>query len=186
MLYRYYRLLDISSEAGLEEIKRAYRKKAKLYHPDLNLPSSSREKFIEITKAYEYFIERKKRSKYATYTNTKASYKKAKKKTQRGSRHPRDRATRYSKMKYTTYKKENTAFTDEHNFWKYRLLYYGMQVVVYTGLFAVFFFVLMAYLRSSNNVVLLGMVCLLIYIIIKVYQQFKLWKLDFKNVFSDQ
>ena len=59
----------------IQVIKRAYRKLAKSYHPDLNLPTSDREKFIEITKAYDGLIERLKRPRLTKYVHTKKSYK---------------------------------------------------------------------------------------------------------------
>ena len=75
MFTKYYRLLGLEPNAGIQEIKRAYRKLAKSYHPDLNLPTSDREKFIEITKAYDGLIERLKRPRLTKYVHTKKSYK---------------------------------------------------------------------------------------------------------------
>lgn len=55
----YYHTLGIRPNATLAEIKKAYRQKAKLWHPDLNHNPGARERFIEINEAYEYLIRHK-------------------------------------------------------------------------------------------------------------------------------
>jgi DnaJ-domain-containing protein 1 len=53
----YYEILGVSNSATKEDIKEAYRKKAKQYHPDLNPNNKeAEEKFKEITEAYEALI----------------------------------------------------------------------------------------------------------------------------------
>ncbi len=179
-------MLEISPNAGAEEIKRAYRKKAKLYHPDLNLPTSEREKFIEVTKAYEYLIERLNRPKHMRYVYTKKTYKQAQKQKTRKARNPRDRAKNYSKMRYKSYRKESTAFTDEHNFWKYKALFYGMQLFVYGVMLVVAAGLFLAFIITHFNPVFLIFIGLWVYFATKTKSYFSAWKLDFKNVFSDQ
>lgn len=50
----YYHILGLDEGASKEEIKRAYRKMAMRYHPDLNPGTDSRGKFLEVLEAYEY------------------------------------------------------------------------------------------------------------------------------------
>jgi Mg2+ and Co2+ transporter CorA len=52
----YYRILDLPENAPVEEIKKAYRKKARLYHPDINHASNARDLFISATEAYEFLL----------------------------------------------------------------------------------------------------------------------------------
>jgi len=52
----YYEILGIPVNASIEEIKRAYRKKACLYHPDLNSAPDAKDLFISATEAYEFLI----------------------------------------------------------------------------------------------------------------------------------
>ena len=61
----YYRILGISKNAEGKEIKQAYRRLARKYHPDLNPSDKSAEaKFKEINEAYEVLSDPDKRQKY--------------------------------------------------------------------------------------------------------------------------
>ena len=64
-LKNYYKILDISSEATPEEIKKNYRKLAIKFHPDHNPGNSNSEnKFKDITEAYAVLIDPNKRKQY--------------------------------------------------------------------------------------------------------------------------
>ena len=55
---KYYNVLGLKKHATKEEIKRAYKKLAKIYHPDTNQDSlNGCSKFIEIHEAYEFLME---------------------------------------------------------------------------------------------------------------------------------
>jgi molecular chaperone DnaJ len=61
----YYELLGVPRKAPLKEIRQAYRKLARKYHPDLNPgDKSSEEKFKQIQEAYEVLSDTKKRQTY--------------------------------------------------------------------------------------------------------------------------
>ena len=60
----YYETLGVEKNAGADEIKSAYRKLAKKYHPDLNKASDAQAKFKEINEAYEVLGDEKKKSNY--------------------------------------------------------------------------------------------------------------------------
>ena len=64
----YYEILAVRREADAEEIKRAYRKLAMQYHPDLNVgDAESEEKFKEAAEAYEVLSDPEKRRRYDRY-----------------------------------------------------------------------------------------------------------------------
>ncbi|ERM94142.1 hypothetical protein AMTR_s00010p00155930 [Amborella trichopoda] len=60
----YYSTLNVKRNATLQEIKCAYKKLAREYHPDLNRSSGAEEKFKEIGAAYEVLSDNEKRSTY--------------------------------------------------------------------------------------------------------------------------
>jgi hypothetical protein len=59
----YYRVLDLQRGCSLDEIKKAYRKKAREYHPDINHAPEAKDMFILVTEAYEFLISNFKRVK---------------------------------------------------------------------------------------------------------------------------
>jgi len=52
----YYEILGLQTGSSVDEIKKAYRKKARLYHPDINPAPEAKDLFICITEAYEFLI----------------------------------------------------------------------------------------------------------------------------------
>lgn len=57
-MQNYYSILSLNEGASLNEIKRAYRKLAHEYHPDVSIHPNAKEKFIEINEAYESLLNK--------------------------------------------------------------------------------------------------------------------------------
>ncbi len=65
-----YDILGITQNATQDEIKKAYKKLAKQYHPDINKNAKAEDKFKEINGAYEILGDEKKRAQYDRLGNT--------------------------------------------------------------------------------------------------------------------
>jgi len=59
-----YDTLGVNENASADEIKKAYRKLARKYHPDINKDESAVEKFKEINAAYEVLSDKEKKAQY--------------------------------------------------------------------------------------------------------------------------
>lgn len=60
----YYQILGVSRDVDKDELKRAYRRLARQYHPDVNKEPGAEEKFKEISRAYEVLSEPDTRGRY--------------------------------------------------------------------------------------------------------------------------
>jgi len=60
----YYKILSVERGAGDDEIKKAYRKLARKYHPDVSKEANAKEKFQEVSEAYETLRDKEKRAAY--------------------------------------------------------------------------------------------------------------------------
>jgi hypothetical protein len=52
----YFNILGLTADSSLNDVKKAYRQKARLFHPDLNKSPDAINRFIEVTEAYEFLI----------------------------------------------------------------------------------------------------------------------------------
>jgi hypothetical protein len=66
----YYKVLDVSTDASHDEIKKAYRRLSMLYHPDASTDPDAEKKMKEINKAYDVLSDPDKRARYDNFENT--------------------------------------------------------------------------------------------------------------------
>ncbi|HKK41692.1 MAG TPA: DnaJ domain-containing protein [Bacteroidales bacterium] len=52
----YYKILELPPDPSVEDIKKAYRRLARLYHPDINHSPDAKDRFILITEAYDFLL----------------------------------------------------------------------------------------------------------------------------------
>ena len=63
----YYKIMGVSQDASDKDIKMAYRKLARRYHPDISKEPNAEEKFKEMGEAYEVLKDPVKRAEYNQY-----------------------------------------------------------------------------------------------------------------------
>lgn len=114
----YYELLELPVNSSVEEIKKAYRKKARLYHPDINPSPEAKDLFINVTEAYEFLIANHEKiiSDDQDYYQAMEDWRKYR------QNRSRKRATVYAKASYQTFK--NT------NFYKTTRIFDGTTIVL--------------------------------------------------------
>jgi hypothetical protein len=104
MIENSYHLLGISSSASLEEIKKAYRAKAFLLHPDKNPNPQAQQQFIELTEAYQWILDAKN-NRYTKYTSVFTQTENTRKEA------AKHKARAYAKMRYEEFEKTEAAQT---------------------------------------------------------------------------
>ena len=100
----YYEILGLPVNSSIEEIKKAYRKQARLYHPDVNPDSDAKDHFISATEAYEFLIanHEKIKSDDEAYNQAMEDWRKYR------QDRSRKRASAYARTSYSNFK--NTKF----------------------------------------------------------------------------
>ena len=66
----YYAVLGVTREASEDEVRSAYRKLARQYHPDVNQAEDAAVRFREVTEAYEVLADPQRRQRYDMFGNT--------------------------------------------------------------------------------------------------------------------
>jgi len=69
----YYEVLGVTKTASEDEIKKAYRKLAKKYHPDVSTEPNAEAKFKEVQEAYDVLTDQTKRSQYDQFGHQAAN-----------------------------------------------------------------------------------------------------------------
>jgi molecular chaperone DnaJ len=70
----YYQVLEINRSASADDVRRAYRRLARQYHPDLNPAPEAEERFKEINEAYEVLSDDQRRASYDRFGHAAAGF----------------------------------------------------------------------------------------------------------------
>lgn len=99
-LIDYYNILGLPADSSIDEIKKAYRTKARLYHPDINPDPDAKDLFISVTEAYEFLISNHEKLK----TDDQAYHQAMEDWRKYRQDRSRKRATAYARTSYNTFK----------------------------------------------------------------------------------
>jgi hypothetical protein len=104
ILTDYYEILGIPIDSSVDDIKKAYRNKARQYHPDINPSPDAKDMFIIVTEAYEFLLTYNDKIKHdeQAYNQAMEDWRKYR------QFRSRKRATGYARTSYATFK--NTRF----------------------------------------------------------------------------
>lgn len=113
-------ILSLSNNANENDIKKRYKELAKLYHPDSNTPESSAEKFILITEAYLFLLNKNTLITNSTSNQTTQQYEDI----------YREQAKAYARMKYEEFKKRrgNTQYIYQQNIISFMAKYHFFNI----------------------------------------------------------
>lgn len=120
-MQQHYKILGLKSGASELEIKGAYRRLAKKYHPDVSKEPDAEEKFIEITASYELLMGKAAAPQRETGFSAGDAFVKTDEEMRR------ERARAYARMRYDTFKKNNKAF---HKAWYFVPVKYGIYFLI--------------------------------------------------------
>lgn len=153
-----YKILEISPDASKDQIKKAYYKLAKIYHPDVNHHPGAREKFLKIQFAFDVLYHNKpvKRIKkkpkanktYSSYARMREEMKREAYRKKYGSAKANNQ---YSNSKYgpaTAFRK--TFFKDEYSEFGRRMCYIFLYLIVAFGAFLVLLPVFVAFFYTEK------------------------------------
>lgn len=123
---KYFDLLGIPPTTDLSKIKKAYRKKALLCHPDKNKSPNAEQKFIELTEAYDFLIGNQSTTTSYTESTKTADQVRAEK--------IRQAKERYRKMQNDEVQKDAEYYARISEGWRWNLF---RNLAIYTAIFTV-------------------------------------------------
>ena len=134
MKMNYYNILGVSPDASPGEIKNAFRRKAKEFHPDLNKTDYAHEKFSDINEAYTYLIDlHAGRPGRETQTWERDEY--YRQWVERERQKARAKAAKRARMRFEEFKKSEIYRTTSRlsHMLDYFLLLLGVFIIVAAG-----------------------------------------------------
>ena len=169
-MQKYYNILELDRDCSLNELKLAFRKKAKQFHPDLNDSPEAHIKFIEINEAY--IILNKIKSGIEDYTEKGTEiyryYNEEKVKA-------KQRAAYYAKMNYEEYKNSPIYKASRvlNPIFKTAVIAFGIFIFAAPFIFITYRIIYHLKIPSENFAYLLGAIILVFLFARIVYKEIK-------------
>jgi curved DNA-binding protein CbpA len=137
----YYKILGVSRDATAEQIRKAYRSKAKLYHPDINRSPNANVLFQLINEAYQVLVDSEKKKWYdfkMKYPSTTGMKPQAERRRTVNYETYYKAYTRYQqeKKEEELFSKRTTKIIDNFSF--YFLVLAGFMAIIYSTIDLIF------------------------------------------------
>jgi hypothetical protein len=114
----YYDVLGLNANADIQDLKRAFRSKAKEFHPDLNVSADADNEFIKVHTAYEMVLEHLE-GKFKTKVYEDILYEVRKE-------YRKQQVYNFVRKQYDEKHKEWEAYHSSPYAWIFKVLYYGL------------------------------------------------------------
>jgi hypothetical protein len=176
----YYILLGLPFNADIQELKKAFREKAKLFHPDLNHSPLAQESFIRIHTAYEMILlHLEGKTIRAVKRDSYNSEEEKEKRKQKAA----ERSERYARMKYEEFLKECEAYRQSPYKWIFQVLYYGL---FYIYMFCAMLFAFVPLWAGWEGGIIYLVICLPLFVLAYFTIGMALaWKKEIDPLFSE-
>ena len=131
----YFKVLGLNTDASIIEIKKAYRDKARMFHPDLNHSPDAKENFILATEAYEFLIANYDRLKNENaFTIAMEEWRRSM------QNRSRQRASSYAHASYTQFR--NTSFYRTTRIFDLTRIIFGLAISIIIIIYTILGFII--------------------------------------------
>jgi hypothetical protein len=144
----YYHVLELNPGASDIEIKKAYRRLARKYHPDVNPAPDAEDRFIEITEAYESLLEKKPYSAQFVFEHEEPVFDREEQR--------RERARQYARRRYEEFQQMTTEFREAWYYGPLKFIRYGIIYLLYVVALGMLLSPFLAWFITRNSIVTFG------------------------------
>ncbi len=175
----YFAILELRPGASENEIKKAYRKLARRYHPDVSKEPDAEERFLEITEAYDYLLERRTRPAISYSRPFETVTPEPTREEQR-----RQRARAFAQMRYEEFRQSTLAFKRSWYFTPLRIITWTAIVLCYALFLLMILSPLLAWIHTGETAIIIGF-CLIAMVSPHMYQIAKSLQTETRHYFED-
>ena len=144
---QFYYVLGLRPGASDSEIKKAYRQLARKYHPDVSTEPDAEERFVEITTAYEYLLEKRHAPSVVFEYETPMPD---------AEELRRERARKYAQMRYEQFRKETMEFRRAWYYMPLKIIRLAVVIALYVVAAGMFLSPVFAWYITHNSIAVFG------------------------------
>ncbi len=171
----YYSILELAPGASETEIKKAYRRLARKYHPDVSTMSDAEERFVQITEAYDQLLSKPSYQHFTSEIKSPVFDREQQR---------RARAREHARKRYEEFRQSTLAFKNAWYFMPLKVLTNVLILCLYALALAMLVSPLVALIVSDNIAAVIGFALLAI-VSVQVYQVAQLIRKGTSDYFED-